>query len=327
MITAFVCEGGRLHPVPPGSEAEALSRASWFDLEKPNDEEKALVERITGLHVASEEELNEIESSSRLAVENGALYLSMPLVTRVEGDTPTTSPLGFVVTPERLITIRFQPSRLFEGFADRLPRDKALNLGPCHVFVGLLEAIVDRIADVLEQIRSDLDTISLRIFKDDAVTGRRRREDAQLHVTLKRIGRIGDLVSRIRDSLLGVGRIVPYAGHVAAGWIPADLRPRFKTLRQDIASLNDYDAHLANKIQFLLDAVLGFINIAQNNIIKVLTVVSVVGVPPTLVASIYGMNFKRMPELDWTYGYPYVLTLIIISAILPLIWFMRRGWL
>ena len=209
-----------------------------------------------------------------------------------------------MLTPERLVTIRFQPSRLFEGFADRLPRDEALNLGPCHVFVGVLEAIVDRIADVLEGIRANLDAISLGIFQEDVVTGRRRREDAELRATLKRIGRIGDLVSRIRDSLLGVGRIVPYVGHVAGDWIPADLRPRFKTLRQDIASLNDYDAHLSNKIQFLLDAVLGFINIAQNNIIKVLTVVSVVGVPPTLVASVYGMNFKGMPELDWAGAIP-----------------------
>src|SRR5207302_5405960 len=106
----------------------------------------------------------------------------------------------------------------------------------------------------------------------------------------------------------------------------AEVRPRFKTLRQDIASLADYDAHLTNKVQFLLDAVLGLINIAQNGIIKVLTVVSVVGVPPTLVARMYGMNFKNMPELEWCWGYPYALALIGLSAVLPLLWFRRRGW-
>src|SRR5690242_1841264 len=160
MMTGFACEGGRLHRVPPGAEPEALSKVSWFDLEKPTAEETALVERITGLHVASREELDEIESSSRLGIDNGALYLSMPLVTQVDGDSPISSPLGFVVRSDRLITIRFAPSRLFEGFADRLPREQVLNLGPCHVFVGLLEAIVDRIADVLERIRGDLDVIS-----------------------------------------------------------------------------------------------------------------------------------------------------------------------
>lgn len=327
MLNGFACHAGHLHRIPAPADPDALAKAGWIDLHDPTPEEKALVERVTGLTIASEADLNEIETSSRLAVENGTLYLSMPLVTNIDHGTPVSSPLGFVVTRDRLITIRFRRSKLFDDFADKLPRDQTLNAGPVHVFVGLLESLVDRIADVLELIRSQLDAISHRIFRDEVVTGRRRREDAQLRVTLKRIGRIGDLTSRIRDSLLGVGRIVPYVGQVAGDWIPADLVPRFKTLRRDIASLNDYDAHLTNKVQFLLDAVLGFINIAQNNIIKVLTVVSVVGVPPTLVASIYGMNFKNIPELEWAWGYQYGLVLIVISAIAPLLWFLRRGWL
>jgi magnesium transporter len=195
----------------------------------------------------------------------------------------------------------------------------------------LLEAVVDRIADVLERIAGELDALSHRLFRAGPTVPLRRRgaaaESADLRVILRRIGRNGDLSSKIRDGLLGIGRIVPFVLSTAAEWLPADVKPRLETVRQDVASLNDYDAHLVNKLQLLLDATLGMINIEQNNIIKVLTIVSVVGVPPTLVASMYGMNFRHMPELDWTWGYPYGLAVIALSAVLPLLWFKWRGWL
>jgi len=143
---------------------------------------------------------------------------------------------------------------------------------------------------------------------------------------LQAVGRSGDRSSQIRDTLLGIARIVPFALSHAADWLDAPTKADLETLRQDLASLSDYDAHLLNKVQLLLDTTLGLINIEQNNIIKVLTIVSVVGVPPTLVASIYGMNFKAMPELDWAWGYPYALTLIVLSAILTMLWFRWRGW-
>jgi magnesium transporter len=160
--------------------------------------------------------------------------------------------------------------------------------------------------------------------------GKRRRpvrEDADLRELLQRVGGSGDLTSKLRDSLLGIGRIVPYVLGLGIKWLPAEVTPRLQTLERDIASLSDYDVHLTNKVQLLLDATLGLINIQQNNIIKVLTIVSVVGVPPTLVASMYGMNFRYMPELHWTWGYPFGLALIILSALAPLLWFKLRGWL
>jgi len=150
--------------------------------------------------------------------------------------------------------------------------------------------------------------------------------EANLRNSLRQLGHSGDLVSKIRDSTLGVARILPYVITNGAGWIPAEVRLRLDVVSHDVSSLSDYDAHLANKVQFLLDTTLGLINIEQNNIIKVLTIVSVVGVPPTLVAGIYGMNFHVMPELDWTWGYPYGLGMIVLSTIIPLIWFRWRGW-
>jgi len=199
-----------------------------------------------------------------------------------------------------------------------------------EAFAGLIEAIVDRIADVLEHTAAELDTLSHRLFRSGPIDGskhrRPAREAADLRVILRRVGASGDLASKIRDGLLGLARMVPYVESLGAAWLPEAMKPRFETMRHDIASLSDYDTHLVNKVQLLLDATLGLINVEQNDIIKVLTIVSVVGVPPTLVASMYGMNFKDMPELSWAWGYPYGLALIAISAVAPLLWFRWRGW-
>ena len=296
----------------------------WIDLLQPSAEERAFVERATGLKLPDFADLSEIESSSRLRTEQGALYLSAPLVYRVDVDDPHTTPVGFIVTPERLITIRFETPTSF------ITAGQSAYAGACEAFVGLLEAIVDRIADILERIAGELDTVSHRLFRSGAVeTGRKRRParaDADLRVILRRVGRSGDLASKIRDSLLAIARIVPYVENNGAAWLPTEATSRLQTLRQDIYSLSQYDEHLTNKLQLLLDATLGLINIDQNNIIKVLTVVSVVGVPPTLVASMYGMNFHNMPELAWSWGYPYALALIALSAVAPLLWFKWRGW-
>jgi magnesium transporter len=228
-----------------------------------------------------------------------------------------------------LLTIRFVELKLVGAFADRAAEPGTVHHSSAGAFSGLLEAIVDRMADGLEAIGADLDGVSKHIFRVDPASAppRGRASEDDLREILRRVGRAGDLASKIRDTLLGIGRMVPYVTSLAADWLPPEVKPRIETVRQDIVSLNDYDAHLNSKVQLLLDATLGLINTEQNNIIKVLTIVSVVGVPPTLVASMYGMNFKHMPELDWAWGYPYGLLLIALSAILPLLWFKLRGWL
>ncbi len=319
MLTAFGCQDGALRRM-----TERLAAAQWIDLLQPTQEESERVARETGLAIPSEADVEEIESSSRLATRDGALYLSMPLVSRPETE-PRAISVGFVLSTDRLITIRFAPSRLFDRFMAQT--HTGMHSG-AHILVGLLEAIVDRQADALEQVKAQLETISHRIFCDDmAAASGRRREDAMLRATLVTLGRIGDLVSHIRESQVSAGRIVPYVEAVAEDWLPRELKPRFHTLRRDIASLNDFDTHLNDKLQFLLDATLGFINIAQNNVMKVLTVASVVGIPPVLIAGIYGMNFKSMPEYDWAWGYAYGLGVIGVSAIVTLAIFRWRNWI
>lgn len=319
-----------------GQAAADLTAASlppgtvWVDLMKAEPDEVRYVERAAGLQLPTLESLSEIESSSRLRSEGGALILSTPLVFRAESGLPRATPVGFVLTPDLLITVRFEPLTAFATFTERATRPKGVHPSSIGAFVGLAEAMVDRMADVLERVGAELDEVSHRVFRADGAEPRRRRsarEDAVLREVLRQVGRCGDLASKIRDSLLGIGRIVPYVTSMAADWLPAEVKPHLRTLHQDIVSLTDYDQHLTSKVQLLLDATLGLINTEQNNIIKVLTVVSVVGVPPTLVASMYGMNFHDMPELSWSFGYPFGLALIVLSAVGPLIWFKLRGWL
>jgi len=330
MLALYSNRGLRVEPPPELTAAQIPEDVVWIDLMKPDPAEIAFVEQATKLAMPGIEELSEIESSSRLRTEKGALYVNAPLIYRAETDEPMATPVGFVLTADRLITVRFAELSLFAAMAKLKLTPDAPALSSAAVFSDLMEAIVDRLADVLERIAGELDTLSHRLFRASPTEPSRRQrsavESASLRVFLRRIGHNGDLVSKIRDSLLGIARIVPFVLSLAGEWLPADVKPRLETVRQDVASLNDYDAHLANKVQLLLDATLGMINIEQNNIIKVLAIVSIVGIPPTLVASMYGMNFRHMPELDWAWGYPYGLAVIAVSAIVPLLWFKWRGW-
>jgi|tagenome__1003787_1003787.scaffolds.fasta_scaffold20669027_1 magnesium transporter len=327
MLNVFLCSDGQLRRPSGAISADGLRNAVWIDLVSATPDLVAQVEQATGLQVPSEANINEIETSSRLAMRDGVLYLSMPLVS-VSGDRPRNASVGFILSPERLITVRFAASRTFDAYAMQPPRGQDHQAASAHIFVGLMEAIVDRQADVLEQVRNDLDTISHAIFAmgTTQVSGR-KNEDATLRRILGELGRIGDMISHIRDTQVGAARIVPYVQAMTKAWLPKELSPRLKTLRQDIVSVSDFDTYLNEKLQFLLDATLGFINIAQNNVMKVMAIASVVGIPPVLIAGIYGMNFKSIPELDWAYGYAWGWGLIIITTLIPLAVFRWRKWI
>jgi magnesium transporter len=325
---------------PPGRPAVAVSSdreidgAAWLDLMNPTDEERELAGRLTGLRIPARHEIEEIENSSRVFNEGQTLYLSSPLVRRKD-ENSFTSPVGFVLGREQLVTLRYTDFAVFETVSKRLTEQDEPHTPPATMLL-LMEAMIDRLADLLETVGSDLDALSRRIFHADPP--KRNDVDRQLRTLLRRVGKTGDLVSSVRDSLLGLQRIVVYLsdstkneGVKGDGTNPMPVNSgvgsRLKTLGKDITSLNDYVAQTNNKVQFLLDATLGFINIEQNNGIRVLTVVSIIGVPPTLVASIYGMNFKNIPELNWNYGYYYALSLMVASVAALLLWFWRKGWI
>jgi magnesium transporter len=313
-------------PRPPESDTPLHEASTWIDLMDPTEAEVRLVEQTTGLHVPTLAELSEIETSSRLVRRGDTLYLSMPALERGEGLSARSTPVGFVLSRNRLITVRFAAMPAFDQVANDC---RARPTGPgssVEVFLSLIEGTVDRIADLLEHEGDTLDRISRRVFRPEKA-GTGREVDRELRGILRRVGALGDLIGKVRDTLLGVGRIVQYVTLNASEWCGHEQRQRFKTLRADILSLNEYDAHLFSKLQFLLDATVGLIGIEQSNKFTLLTIVSIVGIPPTLIASIYGMNFEHIPELHWAWGYWYGLAVIAISGVLPLLWFRRKGWL
>jgi magnesium transporter len=270
--------------------------------------------------------LSAIEASSRLIFQDGTLYLSSPSVRLDDDKEAYLTSVGFVIGARVLVTVRFWPLATFDAIAKRVGDDAGLENGMC-VFTSLLEAMVDRGADVLEQLGATTDTLSRSVFKGGLIRRKRPiRSSRRMREALENVGELADKLAKARDVLMNVGRIASFAGEIGSEWITPASRKRLEAVSKDVASLSDYETRLSDKIQLLLDAVLGFINIQQNDLFKILTIVSVVGVPPTILVGVWGMNFKDMPELNWSFGYPLAWAAIIASGILPLLWFIRRGW-
>lgn len=321
MLKAFIWRDGRLTQLADNEIREAI----WFDLEMPTPEEYSLVARLTGFKLPLYESLTEIENSSSQSLDDDVLTLSLPTVYTAT-ETLDRSVCGFVLTRDRLVSIRFSTSLTFSQFA---PRPPAADVPMAqHIFVSLLEGMLDRQADRLEKLREELEGISRRIFQRKTKTASKtpQRTEKDLQHVLVILGQAYEAISYIRDCQLGIARISAYVLSTVE-WIPVPLRERLRLAKEDVSSLNEFSTHLTDKIQFLLDSTLGFINVSQNSLIKVLTIVSIVGIPPTLIAGIYGMNFKDIPELSWTYGYGYAWALMVFSAVAPLFWFRKKGWI
>lgn len=292
--------------------------ATWIDLFAPTKDEESLAEEALAIELPTKEEMSEIEISSRLYQENGALFMTATVMTHVESGDPTTEPFTFVLIGRRLVTIRYANPLPFRAFIAQVQRQPDLSGAGDVILVGLLDAIIDRIADVLEKVQRDMIVVSRTIFS---------RDKTDYEEVLRKIGYAEGLNSRARESLVSIGRALSYLSR------PNEVKPHkvlarsLKTLSRDVLSLSDHSSFLANNITFLLDATLGMSNIEQTGVIKIFSVMAVIFLPPTLIASIYGMNFRYMPELEWTFGYPLSLFLMIVAGILPYWYFKRRGWL
>ena len=312
----------KLHPESSGRDGGT----AWIDLFDPTSEEVAEAARISGLKIPSRDALEEIESSSRLRFEHDTLYLSMTVAAHAEQNEIAPTPVGFVLNPRVLVTIRYTALHGFERARHQLDRGDCAPT-PVAIFTMLLESMVDYVADVLQEIAAELNGISRGVFQQRAFAPQRNAalHGRALRRTMLDVGQRGERLSQYREGLLGLQRIVTFAAEKGHDWLPEDVRARLGTVSAELVSLTDFEGHLTGKVQFLLDAVLGFINTEQNDIFKVLTIVSVVGIPPTLIAGIYGMNFQ-VPEYHWAYGYAWGLTLIVLSTLIPIAWFKWRGW-
>ena len=317
----------------PGVELEAggaLPRGTvWIDLFEPTHDEEFLVERSLGLQVPTREEMAEIEPSSRLYQQNGAVFLTANVMSGIDAGDPVSTPVSFVLTSKHLITVRYADPKPFRTFAAHVAREPELCVSSTMTLIHLLDAIVDRLADTLEVVQGDIDQTSRAVFRRGEESGRRRARmsNETLQELMLRIGDDQDLLAKTRDSLVSMGRLMSFLSLPLHVREDHELREHVRSLSHDIESLLDHSGFLATNISFMLDASLGLINIEQNAIIKIFSVAAVVFLPPTLVASIYGMNFEHIPELKWLLGYPYALALMVMSAVLPYLLFKKKGWL
>jgi magnesium transporter len=304
-------------PIPPG--------AVWFDLVTPTVAEDKLLEGTLGIAVPTREEMQEIEVSSRLYQENGARYMTATLMCQSDTASPKTTAVTFILAGHRLVTVRYDEPKPFALISNKLARQCAPTVSGESILMDLLDAVIDRNADILERAGAEIDRASHDIFEPE---GRRVDRTITYRYILKTIGRKGDLTSKVRESLVSIGRLVLYLANEAdtMKW-PKETRAQLKSMQRDVQSLSDHATYLANKVTFLLDAMIGVMSVEQNNIIKIFSVAAVALMPPTLIASIYGMNFKHMPELDWSFGYPLAIVLMVIAAILPYWFFKWKRWL
>ncbi len=324
MLTAYVPSASGLKKFE-GLQPDALpGEAIWIDMKTPSPGEDKAVEKLVGIEIPTREDMQEIEISSRLYTENGARYMTATLMCGADSTAPRTTPVTFILTDHRLVTVRYDEPRPFALIAAKLARSCSPTITGDGLLLEILDAVIDRCADILERAGADVDSVSSQIFEPSAERGH-ARSYSQILLT---IGKKGDLTSKVRESLVSIGRLISFVTvETDAGRWSKEQKAQFKTLQRDVSSLTDHASYLSNKITFVLDAMLGVVNLEQNNIIKLFSVMAVVLMPPTLIASIYGMNFKMMPELEWVNGYPMALVMMLVAAVLPYAFFKWKRWL
>jgi magnesium transporter len=315
-----------------GSEIDASAgtlpkSATWFDMLCPTKEEEALVEKVLGLGVPTQEEMTEIEPSSRLFGRDNALYMTMSTLTGVEAGQPVVTPVSFLLCGDHLVTVRYATPKPFRLLIDETEKEPESTATAMTVLLRLLDAIVERLADELEDVGAKMDELSTDIFCDEDDS--RRIPARHLTRLLSRIGRTQALLVRIRETAVSAALLITFleGSERLAEKKQAHVRDHVGSIGRDVKSLIDHSAFLSDNLTFVLDASLGLISIEQNGAMKLFSWVAVVFMPPTLIAGIYGMNFKHMPELEWPIGYPIALVLMLASAVLPLMYLKARRWI
>jgi len=325
MFSVFVPSDSSLKKAVVEDLAALPENSPWIDLVNPTAAEDKAVERLLGIAIPTREDMQEIEISSRLYIENSARYMTATLMCQSDTDMPRTTAVTFILGDHRLVTVRYDQPKPFALVEAKLARSCTPGITGEMVLMELLDAVIDRCADILERCGMEIDQVSHDIFEPESERHGHAKQYSQILIS---IGRKGDLTSKVRESLVSIGRVVTFLSAVVEGvkW-SKDMREQLKTMQRDVASLTDHASYLSSKITFVLDAMLGVVNLEQNNIIKLFSVMAVVLMPPTLIASIYGMNFKAMPELEWEHGYPYAIVLMVIAAIVPYWIFKLKKWL
>lgn len=317
------CDGSTID----ASRQSIPDKASWIDLENPTREEEQLVEQCIGVEVPTRTDLTEIEPSSRLYERGGALYMTISALTGVTEGEPITTPLAFVLAGDRLVTLRYQTPKPVRDFIGHAQREPGLVSDAPTALLRLLDSIIDRLADELEVLGEEIEQISSHIFARNIDA--RRIPATRLTALLTRIGRAQTLLAKIRYTAVTTSRMLSFlatSDRLQGAKQKAGLG-HLSSLSTDIHALTEHASFLADNLTFLLDASLGLISVEQNAAMKLFSWAAVVFLPPTLIAGIYGMNFRFFPELNWHFGYYGALGLMLASAILPYLFFRWRRWI
>lgn len=324
MITVCRSNGEALE-IKPGDSITELGRdIVWIDMLSPQPGEELIVETFLGIAIPTREELKDIEPSSRLYMDGNTAFMTASLVWKAESDLPELTDVAFILAGNTLLTVRYAEPRAFQLFRAAIHRIPGGCSSGAILAARLFETIIDRTAEILEQAVMKIDRLSVQVF---AGKTRKRRPPHYLEGRLLDVAGYQRLVAKTRDSLMSLSRVMIFLNTIPAVKADKDVRGLCRTISRDIQSLSEHAAFISGNINFLLDASLGLIGVEQNAIIKIFSIASVVFLPPTLVASIYGMNFNFMPELKWLYGYPASLGIMIMSAIIPFFFFRWKGWL
>lgn len=319
-IKAFVLQGGRLIQLAKLTPDDLLRPdIVWVDMVDPSDEERELVQSSFRLELPEDEELEDIEESARCYIDESGLHISSFFLHK-DGSEASNVTVSFTLQAKRLLTIRQEELAVFRLFRLRARVQPGLVNNAQDILLSIFDAAVEYDADMLEEIYTDLEPISRRVLSH-----KEEMTDKVMAETVGLLAAYEDVNGKVRLDLMDTRRALSYLlrSRRCGPEQEADLRE----ILRDLESLNNHTAFLFDKVNFLMDAVMGLINLAQNKIIKIFSIASVVFLPPTLVASIYGMNFQHMPELAQTWGYPFALVLMVLSGIAPYWFFKRKGWL
>ncbi|HEY0281635.1 MAG TPA: magnesium transporter CorA family protein [Rhizomicrobium sp.] len=325
MMKTYLPHNGGLKAAPDAESAPAIAGGLWIDLIDPTPGERQTVNNALHVELPTHADMEEIEISSRLYSEDGGLFMTALILSNSGTEKPVADVVTFILVRDKLITLRYIDPQPFRTFTARCGRSMIGANKAETALMALIDVIIDRLADILERAGSEIEGISREIF--DSTCGNRPITSHDFRKILRALGRKHDLSSKIRDSLLSLARMLAFLTQAMDTKPNKDVLPHLKTLTRDVQSLQDHSSYMGTKLSYLLDATLGLINIDQNNIIKTMSVAAMVFLPPTLFASIWGMNFHFMPELDEWWGYPLSVVVMVASAVLPYLWFKRKGWL
>jgi len=323
MIRLYDRVGSNLE-LPDDSAAPLPAESCWIDLVHPDAREEALVEALIGVEVPSRDELRDIEPSSRLYIENGAAYLTASVVWKSETDFAEIADVGFVLAGGRLVTIRYAEPKAFAIFAANTAREFS-GLDGRDVLTRLIEAMIDRCAEVLESRSRRIDALSTEVFSRGAANNP-EAVTRDLEATLGVIASHQRTIAKVRESLMSLARVSGFLQTMPEMSAEKVFKQRCRAMAVDIQSLSEHADFISENIIFLLDASLGLISVQQNQVMKVLSVAAMIFLPPTFIGTVYGMNFQDMPELSQPWAYPIALAIMAVSALGPYLWFKRKGW-